>query len=295
MLYGGIEAGGTKFVCGIGSEEGEILDRSVLPTTGPSETIDRVVGYFESVEDYDLGGIGLATFGPVDLNPLSETFGFITSTPKRRWQNFDIKGELERALGHTLPVDTDVNGAVLAEHLWGGAKDVSNAVYITVGTGIGGGVLVNGKLNHGLLHPELGHIRLRGSDDNAGFKGICPFHDYCLEGLASGPAIKARWNQAAESLAPEHPAWIEEAGYLAEGLVNIILVLSPERIILGGGVMQKAFLFPMIHKKVQELLNGYVQKAEILNKIEEYIIPPSLGNKAGLLGAIALVIRSEGE
>jgi fructokinase len=292
MEFGGIEAGGTKFVCGIGNEQGEIIDRFVTPTQDPGDTLDRVVAYFNnSMEKYSLRGIGLASFGPVDLNPDSDTYGYITSTPKKRWQYFDIKGELERSLGFEIPFDTDVNGAVLAEHLWGGAQGVKNAVYITVGTGIGGGVMVEGQLIHGLLHPELGHMRLRGPE-GADFKGICPFHDYCLEGLAAGPAIEARWNQAANTLAPDHPAWELEAAYLAEGISNIILTLSPEVIILGGGVMHQKFLFPLIRKKVQQLLNGYVHKPEILDNIHNYIIPPGLGDQAGLLGAVALAIRN---
>ena len=294
MQFGGIEAGGTKFVCGIGTEGGEILDRFVTPTTEPDETLERVIHFFKrSGEKDSLLGIGLATFGPIDLNPKSETYGYITSTPKKRWQNFNIKGELERALDFEIPFDTDVNGAVLAEHLWGGAKDIMNAVYITVGTGIGGGVMVNGELVHGLLHPEMGHMRLRGSSSSTDFKGICPFHEYCLEGLASGPAIEARWGQPAVELEPTHPAWTTEAEYLAEGIVNIILLLSPERIILGGGVMQQEFLFPMIRDKVQHLLNDYIHKPVILEYIDRYIIPPKLGNQAGLLGAIALAVKQK--
>lgn len=295
MQFGGIEAGGTKFVCGIGTEEGKILDRFVTPTTEPGETLEQIIQFFNSSGKKDsLRGIGLATFGPIDLNPRSKTYGYITSTPKKRWQNFNIKGELERDLDFEIPFDTDVNGAVLAEHLWGGAKDIKNAVYITVGTGIGGGVMVNGELVHGLLHPELGHMRLRGNSSSSDFNGICPFHEYCLEGLASGPAIEARWGQPAVELDSTHPAWTAEAEYLAEGLVNIILVLSPERIILGGGVMQQEFLFPMIREKVQHLLNGYIYKPEILEDIDQYIIPPKLGNQAGLLGAIALAVKHKG-
>jgi len=292
MLYGGIEAGGTKFVCGIGNPHGEVIDRVVISTTSPTETIEQVVNYFEDIQlQHALHGLGLASFGPIDLNPKSETYGFITSTPKLRWQYFDIKGELEDALGITIPCDTDVNAAALAEHRWGAAKGIENVVYITVGTGIGGGVMVNGRLIHGLLHPEIGHMRLRGNGDHSEFKGVCPFHDFCLEGLASGPAIKARWGQPAETLPSEHPAWHAEAEYLAEGIANIILMLSPEIIILGGGVMEQKFLFPMIHTHVLRLLNGYIQKRQVLEEIDQYIVPAQLGSHAGLLGAIALAIE----
>ncbi|MBN1314109.1 MAG: ROK family protein, partial [Anaerolineales bacterium] len=290
---GGIEAGGSKFVCGVGNRQGQVIDETVIPTTDPVSTIDQVVVYFQQFQSiHTLQAIGLASFGPIDLNPKSEHYGFITSTPKTRWQYFDIKGTLERALGFTIPCDTDVNAAVLAEHRWGAAMGVDNVVYMTVGTGIGGGVMVNGQLLHGLLHPELGHMRLRCNGDVSEFAGVCPFHDHCLEGLASGPAIKARWGREAHELPDDHPAWEIEARYLAEGVANVVLVLSPELVILGGGVMKRRFLFPMIHKNVLQLLNNYIQKPEILVKIDEYITPAKLNGHAGLLGAIALAIQS---
>lgn len=292
MLYGGIEAGGTKFVCGIGNPQGEVVDKLVIPTTAPKETLSKVVNYFAQVQsEHRLHGIGLASFGPLDLNPTSDTYGFITSTPKRKWQHVNIKGDLEKALNCEIPFDTDVNAAALAEHKWGAGINKNNVVYITVGTGIGGGALVNGQLLHGLLHPEMGHMRLGGNNAESEFTGICPFHEHCLEGLASGPAIKAQWGIPAEKLPDDHPAWEMEAKYLAEGITNIILILSPEIIILGGGVMQQKKLFPKIHKHVQALLNNYIQKPEIVENIEDYIVPAKLGRHAGLLGAIALALN----
>ena len=194
----------------------------------------------------------------------SETYGYITSTAKKGWQNFNVKGTLENALGIDVNLDTDVNAAVLAEQKWGSAQGKNLAVYITVGTGIGGGVFFNGSLLHGLLHPELGHMRIRSDKfNNSKIRGICPFHQNCLEGLASGPAIQAIWNIPAEKIPPEHIAWEYEAQFLAEGIANIILMFSPEIIILGGGVMQQTFLFPPVRKNVQELLNGYIRKPEI--------------------------------
>jgi fructokinase len=293
MIYGGIEAGGSKFVCGIGDAQGHVLDQITIPTSEPEETIEEVLGYFQRIQqNQPLQRIGLASFGPIDLNPASKTHGYITSTPKQKWQYFDIKGRLENSLGFSIPFDTDVNAAALAEHLWGVAVELENVVYITVGTGIGGGAMVNGRLNHGLLHPEMGHIRLRAEGSDQGFKGICPFHDYCLEGLASGPAIKSRWGLPAEELPENHPAWLDEAGYLAEGIANIILVISPEIVVLGGGVMQQDFLFPMIQEIVQRQLNSYIQRSEIIDQIENYIVPAMLGKQAGLLGAIALAIKT---
>jgi fructokinase len=293
MLYGGIEAGGTKFVCGVGKRSGKVIDSVVFPTSEPEATVEQIITYFKDLqkEKHNLEGIGLASFGPIDLNPASKTFGFITSTPKKGWQFFDIKGMLENALGVEIPCDTDVNAAALAEHRWGAGLGIDNIVYITVGTGIGGGIMVNGQLLHGLLHPEVGHMRLRGNGKASDFRGVCPYHDFCLEGLASGPAIEAQWGQPAHTLPPEHPAWEAEAQYLAEGIANLILVLSPEVIILGGGVMQQKFLFPMIHRNVGKLLNNYIQREEITEKIVNYIVPPKLGKQAGLLGAIALGIK----
>ncbi len=295
MLYGGIEAGGTKFVCGIGNPQGEVLDKLVIPTTAPKETLSKVVEYFMQVQsEHSLNGLGLASFGPLDLNPHSDTYGFITSTPKQKWQHVNIKGELEKALNCEIYFDTDVNAAALAEHRWGAGIDKNNVVYITVGTGIGGGALVNGQLLHGLLHPEMGHMRLGENNAKSDFAGVCPFHKNCLEGLASGPAIEAQWGIPAEKLPDDHPAWEMEAKYLAEGIANIILILSPEIIILGGGVMRQRKLFPKIHKHVQALLNNYIQKPEIVENIEDYIVPAKLDKHAGLLGAIALALN-EGE
>ena len=295
MSYGGIEAGGTKFICGIGTADGNIIDKTSFSTSDPTTTLSGVVNYFKTIRNrYDFSKIGLASFGPLDLNPRSSTYGYITSTAKKGWQNINIKGALENALGVDVNIDTDVNAAVLAEQKWGGAQGKNLAVYITVGTGIGGGVFINGRLLHGLLHPELGHMRIRSDTINSSnLTGICPFHQNCLEGLASGPAIQAIWNIPAEKIPPEHIAWDHEAKFLAEGIANIILMFSPEIIILGGGVMQQTFLFPPIRKNVQELLNGYIRKPEILESIEDYIVPAKLGADAGLLGALALAFEEE--
>lgn len=289
--WGGVEAGGTKFVCGVCDNEGRVLDRRTLSTQSPLETIPQVVDYFTAIgETYPLSGIGLASFGPLDLDPESATYGFITSTPKDGWRNFGIQPALETRLQREIPFDTDVNGAVLAESVWGAARGKQNAVYITVGTGIGGGVLVNGALVHGLLHPEIGHMRVH-TNREWEFTGVCGFHEYCLEGLASGPAIQARWGRPAEDLPEDHPAWEAEAAFLAEGIASLILTISPQIIILGGGVMSQRQLFPLIHQQVKNLLNGYVQHPSILTHIEDYIVPPDLGKDAGLLGAAALAMR----
>lgn len=292
--WGGIEAGGTKFVCGVCSDDGRVLDRQIISTRDPTSTITDVVKYFETIRSrYSLRGIGLASFGPIDLQSQSDTYGYITSTPKERWRNFNIKGVLQEKLDCCIPIDTDVNAAVLAEHTWGAGMGIDNLVYITVGTGIGGGIMVNGSVVHGLLHPEIGHMRIRTDARYGDFAGVCPYHEFCLEGLASGEAIRERWGMDAELLKNHHQAWQIEAVILAEGIVNILLTVSPERFILGGGVMQQMQLFPMIREYVQELLNGYIQKHEIIVNIKNYIIPPKLGTDVGLLGAAVLSMRKE--
>ncbi len=287
-LFGGIEAGGTKFVCAVGTGPDDLRNEVRFSTTTPKETIGRAIDYFEEqARQEPLDAIGIASFGPVDPNPNSETFGYITTTPKPHWANTDFAGVVERALSIPVGFDTDTNGAALGEHRWGAAQGLDTFMYLTIGTGLGGGGLVNGKLMHGLLHPEVGHFRLvRHPDDD--FPGTCPFHGDCFEGMAAGPALEQRWGRPGQTLPADHPAWDIEAHYLAMGLVNFICTLSPQRIIMGGGVMEQEQLFPLVRQKVQEYLNGYVQSPAILEHIDTYIVPPGLGNKAGVLGAIAL-------
>lgn len=276
-LLGGIEAGGTKFVCGVGSHPGD-LEVVEFPTTSPAETIRRAVAFFKARER--VPAIGIGSFGPIDPNPKSPTFGYIRSTPKLAWRNFDIAGAVREALGVHIAFDTDVNAAALGEFRWGAAQRLDTFLYLTVGTGLGGGGMLNGRLMHGQLHPEMGHIRIPHDRERDPFPGCCPYHGDCIEGLASAPAIEARWGQPADTLPAGHPAWELEADYLALGLSNWVYTLSPERIILGGGVMRHAELLAMVRTKVATLLNGYVPGPEI--------VPPALGARAGVLGAIAL-------
>lgn len=291
-LWGGIEAGGTKFVCAVGSGPDDLRAEARFPTTMPAETIGQAIQFFQQQEP--LAAIGIASFGPVDPNPDSPTFGYITTAPKPGWANTNFAGAIKESLGVPVGFDTDVNGAALGEHRWGAAQGLDTFVYLTIGTGIGGGGMVNGKLIHGLMHPEMGHIRLPHDRERDPFAGSCPYHGDCWEGLAAGPALKARWGQRAETLPEDHPAWPLEANYLALGLVNIIYVLSPQRIIMGGGVMEQSQLFPLVRQRVQELLNDYLQATEILEQINDYIVPPGLGKRAGVLGAIALAQRVTG-
>ncbi|HEY7709729.1 MAG TPA: ROK family protein, partial [Candidatus Entotheonella sp.] len=238
-----------------------------------------------------LAGLGIGSFGPLDLQPASPTFGWITSTPKPGWAPTDLVGTLRQALAVPIALDTDVNAAAFGECHWGAAQGLDTFLYITVGTGLGGGAMVNGQLLHGLLHPEMGHLRIPHDWQADAFAGTCPYHGDCLEGLAAGPALAARWGQASETLPDDHPAWALEAHYLALGLVGFICTLMPQRMIMGGGVMQRSQLFPLIQREVQQLLNGYIQTPALASHIESYIVPPALGERAGVLGAIALAMH----
>lgn len=291
--FGGIEAGGTKFVCAIGTDEGKILAEQTFSTTTPAETLDQVGAFFQTQKDaHPLTAIGIGSFGPLDLHPESLTYGHITSTPKADWVGTDLAGGLERRVGLPVTIDTDVNAAALGEGYWGAAVGLKTFLYLTIGTGIGGGAMVEGELLHGLLHPEMGHFRLPRDREEDPFDGVCRFHGDCFEGLASGPALEARWGQSPEELAGDHPAWGMEAKYIGDALTIYIGVLSPERIILGGGVMHQRELFPLIRNRVLENLAGYIQTPAILEGMETYIVPPGLGDRSGVLGAIALASRA---
>lgn len=291
-LYGGIEAGGTKFVCAVGTNPEDLRNEIRFPTTTPDETIGRAIHYFkEQAGQEPLTAIGIASFGPVDPDPDSETWGYITTTPKPHWANTEFATVLQNELGVPVGFDTDVNGAALGEGRWGAAQGLNNFIYLTIGTGVGGGAIVNGQLIHGLVHPEMGHILLPPHSDDPHPEGFCPYHGNCLEGMTAGPSLEKRWGERAENFGKDHPAWNLEAHYLATGLASLICTLSPQRIIMGGGVMEQKQLFPLVRQKTLERLNGYVQSPVILKNIDSYIVPPGLGNKAGILGAIALAER----
>lgn len=293
-FVGGIEAGGTKFVCAVGSGPDDIRAETRFPTTTPAETIGRAVAFFraQEAEHGPLAAIGVAAFGPLDPNPNSATYGFITSTPKPHWANANFVGALREVFDAPVGFDTDVNGAALGEWRWGAAQGLENFIYLTIGTGVGGGGMVNGRLMHGLVHPEMGHIALPHDWEQDPYPGRCPYHGDCLEGMAAGPALEARWGVKGQELGPDHPAWELEAHYLALALRTFICTLSPERIVLGGGVMEQPQLFPLVRQKTLAYLNSYVQHPAILEQIEQYITPPGLGNRAGVLGAFALGQRA---
>ncbi len=285
-LLGGIEAGGTKFVCIVGTGPDDIQAEARFPTTTPDETIGKAIDFFKANGPVD--AIGIASFGPVDLNPKSPTYGLITSTPKPGWRNTPIVEPIRQAFNVPIGFDTDVNGAALGESEWGAAQGLDTFIYLTIGTGIGGGGLINGRLIHGLVHPEMGHILLPRDPARDPFTGGCPYHGDCFEGLASGPALLKRWGQPAESLPSDHPAWELEAHYIALALAGFVCTLSPQRVILGGGVMKQGQLFPRIRARLVEALNGYVQSPVILDETELFVVPPGLGDRAGVLGALAL-------
>ena len=287
MRLGALEAGGTKMVCAIGDEHGNVIERYSLPTRGGDETVREIIEYFRA---HPVEALGVSSFGPLNLDPASPEYGNITTTPKVGWVNYPLRRNLAEALGVPVGIDTDVNGAALAEARIGAGKGVDSLVYYTIGTGIGGGAVVNGQLLHGLVHPEMGHMLLRPVENDPAPHGFCPYHDGCLEGMAKGPAIEKRWGKPAAELPEDHIAWEIEAEYLAQMCVNTIVVLSPKMIVLGGGVMHQMHLFPRIRRRTQELLNGYVAHSAILENIDAYIVPPALGDNAGAAGSLLLAL-----
>lgn len=293
-LYGGIEAGGTKFVCVVAKGPGQVVDEIRFRTTTPEETLGQAIQFFQPfVSAGQVSAIGVGAFGPLDSNPRSSTYGFVTTTPKPGWRNTNVLGTLRQALKINIAFDMDVNTAALGEYLWGASKGCDPSLYLTIGTGIGGGYIINGRPLIGLLSLEMGHVLIPHSRELDPFPGNCPFHNDCFEGLASGPAIEKRLGLTGAMIPDNDTYWDIEADYIASALMNYILTLSPKKIILGGGVMQRESLFPKVQRRVGELLNGYVSSKEILEEIEDYIVPPALGNQSGSLGAVALAMQMD--
>ncbi len=293
-LYGGIEAGGTKFICIVGSDPGRIVEERRIQTTTPSETLQLVEEFFRPyVGTGRIRTLGVGSFGPLELDPTSPDFGCITSTPKPGWQNTNITARLSASLGLTLALDTDVNAAALGEFTWGAGQGADPFLYLTIGTGIGGGFIQNGKPLRGMSHPEMGHVSLPHDRAADPFPGSCPFHKDCFEGLASGPAIGQRFSQPAEVLTDDNPFWEIEAGYIAAALANYVLTLSPSRIILGGGVMKRRLLLPAVCRRLLDSLHGYVRCTALLERVSDYVVPPLLGSNSGVFGALALARQAE--
>ena len=287
--YGSLEAGGTKMVCAIGDEKGNILERISIPTLAPENTMPAILDFFKSK---NISALGIGCFGPVDLDKKSPTYGHITTTPKLAWKNYDIVGVCEKELGVPVGFDTDVNGSALGEATWGCTKDLDNSIYITVGTGIGVGVIIDRKPYHGMLHPEGGHIFLARHPQDPMERGVCPYHELCLEGLASGPSIQARWGKPGVELADRKEVWELEAYYLAQAICSYIMILSPERIIIGGGVAHQEQMMPMIRAEVLRQMGGYIA-AKGMQDLDNYIVLPSLNDNQGILGALKLAMDAE--
>jgi fructokinase len=294
QVFAGIEAGGTKWVCMIANHPDDIRATNRFPTGQPEATIGSAIEFIKNQvpNPGDLRGIGIGSFGPLDLKRGSNTYGYLTTTPKPGWAHTNLINPFKMEFKLPIGFDTDVNAAALGERLWGAGQGLSDFIYLTVGTGIGGAAVANHELIHGMIHPEMGHTLIPHDWERDPFPGVCPYHGDCLEGLATGPAIQARWKQPAEDLPPEHPAWQLEAHYLGLGIANLIATLSPQRVILGGGVMDQSQLFPMIRNEVRELLGNYISTPEIMEPNEEFIVPPVLGPQAGVLGAVALGQRA---
>ena len=287
MILGALEAGGTKMVCAVGDEKGNILDCVSIPTEKPSKTLERIGDYFA---DKNIEALGIGCFGPLDLNMDSPTYGFITSTPKPFWGNVDVVGYFKKRLLIPIGFDTDVNASCIGESVYGSSKGLSDIIYITIGTGIGIGVISNGNLLHGAMHPEGGHIFIN-RDARDGFMGVCPYHKNCFEGLSSGIAVGKRFDVAAKDMSDDDPFWDIEANYIAQALINYTMVLSPQRIILGGGVMHNVSLLDKVKAEFVLLNNGYILNS-FVNDIDNYIILQSLEDKQGILGALALAHRA---
>jgi len=292
-IYGSIEGGGTKFVAAVGSGPDDVVAEATIPTTTPAATLGRVVAFFHEHEPLD--AIGIATFGPVDLDPDSDTYGRVGKTPKPEWSGADVVGVFATSFDVPIGFDTDVNGAALGEGRWGAAVGLDTFIYITVGTGIGGGGVIGGRPMHGLVHPEMGHLRIPRADGDT-FAGICPFHGDCLEGLASGPAIAARWGRPAQELGPDTAEAVEiEAVSLGHAMANLVLAISPRRIILGGGVMHLPGLLEATRARMLDSLGGYVDAPTLSAAADGFLVAPGLGDRSGIAGGFVLAEQASSD
>jgi fructokinase len=291
MLFGGVETGGTWCVCALGTSPDDVVAQQKFPTTSPQETLDRIVEFFRAGPAPT--AIGIGSFGPVDLAPGSPTWGQVTTTPKPGWQRTAVATVIRDQFDVPVRFDTDVNAAALGEQRWGAGRGAANLCYVTIGTGVGAGLVIDGRPLRGLVHPEVGHLRIPHDERRDPFPGGCPVHGDCWEGLASGPAIAARWRHPPEELPAGHPGWPLEADYVALGILSIVCVVSPHRVIVGGGVMEHRPLLGMVRTRLRELVGGYLDTPLLAEQIDDYLVPPGLGDDAGVLGAIALAQLKE--
>lgn len=289
-IYGTIEGGGTKFVCAVGTAPDDIAAEATIPTTTPDETLGRVINFFS--EHVPLDAIGIAMFGPVDLDPASSSYGHVMSTPKPGWSGTDIVNPLKTAFDIPVGFDTDVNGAALGEGRWGAGQGLDTFLYITIGTGVGGGGVVNGEPLHGLVHPEIGHLRVPRLPGDE-FTGACPFHGDCLEGLVSGPALTLRWGRPAQELGADRARAVEIASHsLGHAMANLVVTVSPQRIIAGGGVSKLPGLLEATRERMGESLNGYVVSPAFDNGAAGFLVRPGLGDRSGIAGGFVLAERA---
>lgn len=288
MRLGAIEAGGTKMVLGVFDGSLKPLNQISLPTLTPEETIPQMIDY---LKEQKVDALGIASFGPINLRAASRDYGVILSTPKLAWQRYPLLSTFEEALGVPCGIDTDVNAAALAESKMGAAKGLLNCLYLTIGTGIGGGLYSEGQLVHGLMHPEWGHVLVSRHEDDPMLHGVCPYHPNCVEGFASGPAMQARWGMPAKDLPDDHRAWDLEAYYLGQLCAIAVMTVSPEKILLGGGVMHRTSLLPKVREQMLKLVNGYIDP-NLFSDMEDYITSPALWPDSGLIGAALLAKKA---
>jgi fructokinase len=288
-LFGGIEAGGTKFNCVIANAQGEILAQRVIPTTTPDQTLPACLAFYKEHQASlgPLDALGIGSFGPVELDKDSPAFGSIKKTPKSGWSNTPIVSFFKDALGIPIGFDTDVNAAALGEYTRGVAQDCDCFVYVTVGTGIGAGVLLNGQPLQGIAHPEIGHMLITRHPLDTPNTSSCPFHACCVEGLASGSSLNLRFPEGVQALPEDHVIWEVESHYLALLCANLTQAFAPKKIVLGGGVMQQQHLLPKIRAEFLRLVNGYAHE-RVITHVNDYVISASSSGLAGVNGALAL-------
>jgi fructokinase len=290
VLYGAIEGGGTKFVCAVGTSPDNVLDSVVLPTSSPASTLAACVEFFNLAQRKfePISAFGFGCFGPIDLRTHEPTYGHMLATPKPGWSRVDLLTPLRSKFDTAIAIDTDVAAAALAEWRLGAGRGLGSIAYVTVGTGIGGGVAPNDLAGRRLLHPEMGHTYVRRDARDKDFPGVCPFHGDCLEGLASGPAIQVRWRCQLDALPQHHEAWSIIGGYLGQLAASIALMISVERVIFGGGVMSNGLLLPHIRSAAASALQGYIEPLSQPGALDDYIRTPQLGTRAGIAGAFLL-------
>ena len=286
MLLGSIESGGTKFVCAIGNENYQIKDQITFPTTTPAETLQKTVDYFKQ---FAVDAIGIASFGPIEVRKTAPNYGYITDTPKKGWANTDFVGRLTKTIKVPVFFTTDVNGSAYGEYVMAqlANEDVDSLVYYTIGTGVGGGAIINGKLVGSLGHPEMGHVKVKRHPDDMNFAGVCPFHQDCLEGLVSGPTFEARLNKPGKEVPLSNPVWDIMSYYVAQAALQATLILRPDKIVFGGGVTSEQFL-EKVRRDFKVLLNDYVH----VPSLEQYItMPEIINNGSATVGDFALAKR----